>query len=412
MDEVEIKCAYTKLVPIAELKPYKRNRNNHPPEQIERLAKLIKNHGLRHPVIVSKLSGEVIAGNGRLDALKRLGVKKVPVDFQEFTDADAEYAFSVSDNAVALWAELDLSGINADIPDLGPFDIELLGIKNFEIEVADKEGLTDEDAIPEKVEPRTKLGDIYQLGPHRLMCGDSTSPDDLSRLLGDCRADMVFCSPPYGVGLDYNGYDDSFTNTRQVVEDVLTAVSVFVDGYICLNWGDIVSGRVINKTEFPSQFSWLPIYDEILRRCGFFLWGQRIWAKPHARVSAPWSASSNRPVTDWEYLFTWSNGKQVRKERGDDSHFGVIDTGSSSQTDTLDKHPGAFPVMVADRMVTTHTKHGGRVLEPFCGTGTTLIACEKSGRNGYGMEIDPHYCDIAVARWEQFTGQKAELLNG
>lgn len=133
MSNVKIACAYKKLVPAKELKPYARNRNKHPKEQIERLAKLIEAHGLRHPIIVSTLSGEVIAGNGRLEALKLLKVKEIPVDYQEFPDANAEYAFSVSDNAVALWAELDISGINADIPDLGPFDIELLGIKNFGI---------------------------------------------------------------------------------------------------------------------------------------------------------------------------------------------------------------------------------------------------------------------------------------
>jgi len=134
---IEIKCAYTRLVPVAELKPYGRNRNKHPKEQIERLAKLIEAHGLRHPVIVSNLSGEVVAGNGRLEALKLLKANEIPVDYQDFTDADAEYTFSVSDNAVALWAELDLSGINADIPNLGPFDIELLGITDFTVDVAE-----------------------------------------------------------------------------------------------------------------------------------------------------------------------------------------------------------------------------------------------------------------------------------
>lgn len=144
MAEPVIKCAYTKLVPVGELKPYSRNRNKHPVEQIKRLAKLIEAHGLRHPIIVSTLSGEVIAGNGRLEALKLLGAKEIPVDYQEFTDADAEYTFSVSDNAVALWAELDLSGINADIPDLGPFDIELLGIKDFTLDPSQDEPIKEQ----------------------------------------------------------------------------------------------------------------------------------------------------------------------------------------------------------------------------------------------------------------------------
>lgn len=134
---MDIKCAYTELVEVEKLKPYERNRNNHPLEQIERLAKLISFHGLRHPIIVSKLSNQVIAGNGRLEALKIMGEKMIPVDYQDFADEDSEYAFSVSDNAIALWADLDLAGINADLPELGPFDLDLLGIKDFSLDVSE-----------------------------------------------------------------------------------------------------------------------------------------------------------------------------------------------------------------------------------------------------------------------------------
>lgn len=124
-------------MPVSELIPYARNRNKHPEDQIKRLSELIEAHGLRHPVIVSKLSNQVIAGNGRLEALKLLGAKEIPVDYQDFENEDAEYTFSVSDNAIAIWAELDLAGINADLSDLGPFDIELLGIKDFNVDVSE-----------------------------------------------------------------------------------------------------------------------------------------------------------------------------------------------------------------------------------------------------------------------------------
>lgn len=405
MDEVEIKCAYTKLVPIAELKPYKRNRNNHPPEQIERLAKLIKNHGLRHPVIVSKLSGEVIAGNGRLDALKRLGVKKVPVDYQEFTDADAEYAFSVSDNAVALWAELDLSGINADIPDLGPFDIELLGIKNFEIEVADKEGLTDEDAIPEKVEPRTKLGDIYKLGNHRLMCGDSTMIDDVEKLMDGEKADMVFTSPPYnantkaGDGNIFNGkkkklyaegYSDNLDGAAYVdfAKGVLNNCFLVTDGFIFWN----VSYNANSRFEYIQQ-----IQDHLP-----FLLEQICWKKSS---TIPFKGSLMR---DWEpiYLFSTS-GEKLGLDDVVSNHWQISNTHSQQEN-----HKACFPVELPMKGISIVKKTTGIVFEPFCGSGSTLIAAEKTGRKCYGVELDPHYCDVIVARWEQFTGQKAELLNG
>lgn len=124
-------------MPVSELQPYSRNRNKHPEDQIKRLAELIKFHGLRHPVIVSTLSNQVIAGNGRLEALKLLGATEIPADFQHFDSEDAEYTFSVSDNAVALWSELDLAGINADLSDLGPFDIDMLGMENFKVDVTE-----------------------------------------------------------------------------------------------------------------------------------------------------------------------------------------------------------------------------------------------------------------------------------
>jgi DNA modification methylase len=188
-------------------------------------------------------------------------------------------------------------------------------------------------------------------------------------------------------------------------------MSKVTSGYIALNWNDIVSGKKINNSEHPSQYSWLPIYNKTLNELGFYLWSQRIWKKPHARVSAPWSASSNRNVTDWEYLFTWSNGQQRSNARQNDSHFGVIDSSESSQGDTLKDHPGAFPVFIAERMITIHTDHEHSVIDPFGGTGTTLIACEKTNRKCFMMEIDPHYCDVIIARWEKYTGQKAERMN-
>lgn len=285
--------------------------------------------------------------------------------------------------------------------------------KDFTLDVAEKlEPGCDEDEVPEAADTRCKPGDIWQLGAHRLMCGDSTDLNQLNKLLEHQNADMCFTSPPYGVGLEYNEYDDSFDNTLSVVQSVLLTSSKVTQGYICLNWGDIVSGKKINGSPFPSQKSWLPIYDKTLNELGFYLWAQRIWKKPHARVSAPWAASSNRNVTDWEYLFTWSNGNQRSNSRQNDSHFGIIDSSESAQSDTLKDHPGAFPVYVAERMIAIHTDKNFLVLEPFAGTGTTLIACQKTERECRAIEIDPHYCDVILARWEKYTGKTAERVHG
>lgn len=136
---MEIKCSYTKLVPLSELKPYSRNRNSHSEEQIERLAKLLDHHGQRRPLIVSTLSGEIVAGNGTLESMKKIGATHAAVDFQDFENSDAEYTFSVSDNAVSEWSQVDLAGINSDLADLGPFDLDMLGIKDFVVDVAEME---------------------------------------------------------------------------------------------------------------------------------------------------------------------------------------------------------------------------------------------------------------------------------
>lgn len=146
---MKIRCQFTKLVPLSELKAHPKNRNSHPADQITRLAQVMEYQGIRHPIIVSNLSGFIVAGHGRLAAAQKLGLTEFPIDFQDFESSESEYAFLVSDNAIALWAELDLSGINLDLPELGPdLDIDLLGIKDFTVDVIEK--------IPEIKEEKTQ----------------------------------------------------------------------------------------------------------------------------------------------------------------------------------------------------------------------------------------------------------------
>jgi hypothetical protein len=183
---MEVKCLYDSLIPVSKITPHPKNRNQHSKEQIERLAKILKYQGWRYPIKISNQTGFITSGHGRLYAAIENGWKEVPVNFQDYESDDQEYADLQADNSIASWAELDLSGINSDIGDLGPdFDIDLLGIKDFVLEPADKlEPQCDEDEVPEHVEPKIKHGDIYKLGSHRLMCGDSTVIDDVDKLRG------------------------------------------------------------------------------------------------------------------------------------------------------------------------------------------------------------------------------------
>lgn len=397
---MKIRCLYDKMVKVGDLKPHPKNRNNHPDEQIQRLAQILEYQGFRYPIKVSKASGYITSGHGRLMAAKKLGMKEVPVNFQEYESEEQEYADIVADNSIASWSELDFSGINADIGDLGPdFDIDLLGIKNFEIEVADKEGLTDADAIPEHVEPKTKRGDIYRLGNHRLMCGDSTMIDEVEKLMDGEKADMVFTDPPYNTGMKAKPgstrlthfFDDDFTDEQW--SDLLNGfmASAFIAmkdnaaAYICLDWRRSHELVPVIKNHF--HFSNLIVWDKMVHGLG-----------------------SDYKYTH-EFIHVCKKGKpELATNQGEKDYQDVWRIQRKMGRD--EEHATKKPVEIVQRAISHASKIDGLVLDLFGGSGTTLIAAHKANRRAYLMELSPMYCDSSVARWEQFTGQKAELLNG
>ncbi|OPZ23432.1 MAG: ParB-like nuclease domain protein [bacterium ADurb.BinA186] len=244
-DKFVIHCKFDELVSPKKLKNHPKNRNKHGQDQIDRLAELYKYHGIRHPIIVSNLSKCIVAGHGRKLAAIRANIEEMPVVYQDFESSEAEYAFIQADNAIALWAELDLAGINADIGDLGPdFDINMLGIQDFTLDVAEKDFESDPDEVPEVVEPIAKIGDIYQLGEHRLMCGDSTDPQAMSDLMGGEKADITFTSPPYNVGKTPNGNEQKYLNDSddKSADDFRELLNKFTNN--CLNFSDYVFSNI------------------------------------------------------------------------------------------------------------------------------------------------------------------------
>ncbi len=212
---------YDKLMPLKDLKKSKHQRNKHPQDQIERLAKLMDKQGVRHPIHISKLSGQVCFGHGRWEAALLNGYKEYPIVYQDFKNDEEEYACVQSDNAIASWAELDMAGINSDIINLGPeFDIDLLGIKDFVLDAPTKPGLCDEDEVPDKVDAVAKLGDIYVLGEHRLMCGDSTDNGHVALLMNKEMADIGFTSPPYNANKNSVGLiPKKYENSQDAMDD-------------------------------------------------------------------------------------------------------------------------------------------------------------------------------------------------
>lgn len=394
-----VHCLYDKLVPLSELKPHPKNRNQHPIEQIERLAKILKYQGWRYPVKVSKRSGFVTAGHGRIEAAQANGWKEIPVNFQDYDSDEQEYADVQADNAVASWAELDLSGINTDIGDLGPdFDIELLGIKDFTVEVADKlDPQTDEDEIPEHVEPKTKTGDIYQLGRHRLMCGDSTSIDAVEKLMGGEKADMVFTDPPYLQDKVGGGYIGKRAIGHDLVEDDL------------------------NDFDPEGLFSVLSILDPasiyafgskklILPYLSYFENSGRLWDLLAMCKKNPMPSKGNNWLPDVEWIFfSRKPGAYFDDQQNFEAYFRAREVIVKPREYG---HPTEKQVAFIEPYMSISCPSNGLVLDLFGGSGTTMIACEKSGRRSRLMELAPKYCDIIVSRWEAYTGTKAELLNG
>lgn len=401
---IKIHCSHDAMVPIKDLKPHPSNRNKHPKEQIERLVKILEFQGIRSPIKVSKRSGFITAGHGRLEAFKKLKMKQVPVNYQDYDSDSQEYADIQSDNAIALWAELDLSGINNDVPNFGTeFDVDLLGIKNFTLTSAEEfEPGCDEDEVPEHVEPNAKLGDIYKLGNHRLMCGDSTSIDAVERLMDGEKADITFTSPPYNVGKTPNGNAQKYLSDSDNKNsgDFKNLLNDFTNN--CLMFSDYVFSNI--QSLAGNKIALIEHLYDLRHRFADVI----IWDKKNAEPAMARRVLNSR----FEYIHIFSN--EAKRTIGKRDFRGTLDNIfelNSRQGKEFSKiHKATFPVQFPQHFIENFTE--ASCLDPFGGTGSTLIACEKTNRKCFMMELDPHYVDVIVARWEKYTGKKVELING
>lgn len=387
--------------------PYARNSRTHSDEQIAQIMASIKEFGFTNPVLVDE-DGGIIAGHGRTVAAQRLQMKTVPcIRLTHLTPAQKK-AYVIADNKLALNAGWDDEMLKVELGELREedFDLSLTGFSDEELEKllaqAVTEGLVDEDQVPEvPEEPKTKLGDIYKLGRHRLMCGDSTSIDAVERLMDGQKADMVFTDPPYGVS--YEGGHNKKKRSG-IIADTLegddltslfynalsTAILCTKDGAAFYVW--YASGKSI---ETYASLSKLPLtlraviqWYKVKSGLGAFMSQYIPNSEPcmylhKTNCSPAWYGPTNEKTV-------WELKKESRNEY----------------------HPTQKPVGLSERAITNSSKQGDYVLDLFGGSGSTLIGCEKIGRQAMLMEIDPKYCDVIVKRWEDFTGQKAELVNG
>lgn len=391
-------------VAVNKLIPYAKNSRTHSAEQVAQIAASIKEFGFRNPILVDGVG--VIAGHGRLMAAQKLGLDQVPtIDCSDMSESQKK-AYIIADNKLALNAGWDTAMLTIEMQELEDegFDLTLLGFDDKELNALLQpevvEGLTDEDAVPDTpIEPKTNLGDIYILGNHRLMCGDSTSIDDAEKLMDGLLADLVFTDPPYNV--DYSGRGANNLGTikndnmsaddfEQFCRDIFTTYSAIMKPLACIyvcHPDSASAPKIAFEKTFAEQFKKSSTI---------------IWMKQSAGMGWQDYRAQHEPI-----LYGWKEGKGSHFNAGDRTKTSIWKIGRDSQSSYV--HPTQKPVCLPEEAILNSSKGSDCVVDLFGGSGSTLMACEKTGRVNRTMELDPKYCDVIVKRWEDFTGKKAVL---
>ena len=404
--------------PIDSLVPDPRNARTHPKRQVEQIIASIRSFGFTNPVLAEP-SGKVIAGHGRLLAAKQMGLAEVPViELAGLSDAQVR-ALRIADNKIALNAGWDVEILKLELTDLSmpefDIDLSLTGFSSGEIDVILKDSDDpDDEVIPEVPrEPRTRMGDIWQLGDHRIGCGDGRDQVFLREVVGEGEAiDAAFLDPPYNVKI--NGHANAKGRHREfamasgemttsafrtfLAETLGACVAVSRPGavhFVCMDWRhmDDVSAACA------------PLYDDLLNIC--------VWNKSNAGMGSLYRSKHEMVfvyrVPGAQHTNAVELGKHGRN-RTNVWDYASVNSMRGSRREDLALHPTVKPVaMVADAICDV-TRQGELVLDIFLGSGTSLIAAERVGRRFRGTDIDPAYIDVAIARWEQLTGSEAVLV--
>ena len=413
------------LKKISDIRPYEKNPRKND-EAVKYVAESIKQFGFKVPIVIDS-NGVIVAGHTRYKAAKKLNLIEVPCIVADDLNEEQIKAFRLADNKVAEKAEWDFDLLSGELDELFDFDMTVFGFEDEKeeepIEVEDDDF---EAELPE--EPKAKLGDIYQLGRHRLMCGSSTDFDNVATLMNGKKARMLFTSPPYSDMREYEGGKDlSVANIAMFIQTYRD----FTD-YQCVNLG-------IQRKDHEIYPYW-DEYIDIAKNCGYKLLAWNVWDK--LMCGSIGQQSAFVPIRhEWIFVFgtefyeinqTWEKKPENIKEakqravRQADGSMEVSSTGDMTnkykQMESVlpllaemgtirSLHPATFPVGLPSEYIQAMSDKGDIVIEPFCGSGTTLIACEQTGRSCYGMELEPKYVDVIINRWEQLTGEKAVLLN-
>jgi len=375
---------------INTIKPYENNPRKLKDSAIEKVAMSLKEYGFRQPIVVDK-DRIIVVGHTRYRASKKLGFKEVPITIADNLTPEQINAYRIADNRTAEESEWDSELLKMEIKELEAkdFKLDLLGFNEDQLNdmlFEEKQGLTDEDEVPEAPEePITKLGDIWKLGNHRLMCGNSVDYEDVNKLMDNKKADMVFTDPPYGY--------EYLSNHQSKHDKILNDDKILDFAPICKDFM-FDNSSIFVCGSFQTISKWIDYISKYFSYKNLIVWKKNNWS-----------------MGDLKGAFAGQHELIIF------AHKGKIELLGKREPDVWNfdrippkMHPTQKPVELIKYAMTK--VQSGLVLDLFGGSGSTLIACEQSNKINYIMELDPKYCDVIIKRWENFTGKKAELENG
>ena len=388
--------------PTEKLVPYARNARTHSEEQVAQIAASIVEFGFTNPILAGS-DGVIVAGHGRLAAAQKLGLESVPVVVLDHLTPTQRRALIIADNRIAENAGWDDTMLRIELQSLQEegFNLDITGFDADALaeimagEETTVDGQTDDDAVPDvPVTPISRPGDVWELGNHRLVCGDATDPKSYEWLMAEAQADMVFTDPPYNVDYANSAKDKMRGKDRPILNDNLG--DVFYD-FLLAALTPMLE-RCAGATYIAMSSSELDTLQQAFRAAGGKWSTFIIWAKNTFTLGRADYQRQYEPI-----LYGWPEG-QNRHWCGDRDQGDVWNIKKPQKNDL---HPTMKPVELVERAIRNSSRPGDIVLDPFGGSGTTLIAAEKTGRIGWLIELDPKYVDVIVRRWQDWSGQEA-----